>query len=342
MTSFNIYENCARLLFRDFPLDRVTIGAASPLAVHLVVIGFGTMGQQVALQAARIGHFANGRKLRITVVDKKADEVRAEFEAWYPQFGQVCDVTYIQALAGSAEVGEKLEPWAEEPDSLLTVAVCLDEDSRSLARAMGVAARLPAGRASVLVRMEEETGLASLLACDGACQGVLERVKAFGQIDRACALDTLLSDRQDAIARRLHEHYLALARMDPNKRADDESLKEWAQLPEAYKDANRHVADHVDVKLRAVGLPAGKDPGRDFTKDELDLLSRMEHARWLADRMLAGWRYAPGPKNERHKTNPNMIPWDQLDDVNREKDRQSVRDLRHWFERTEGKRTGVS
>jgi len=45
-----------------------------PRAVHLLVAGFGRMGQSVALHAAKIGHYANGEKLRITVIDKDAGE----------------------------------------------------------------------------------------------------------------------------------------------------------------------------------------------------------------------------------------------------------------------------
>ncbi len=328
---FNIYENCARQLFDDHPLDRAPIGPASPVTAHLVVVGFGKMGQSVALQAARIGHFANSRKLRVTVVDKRADEVRAGFLALYPQFGQVCDVNFIQASARSVEVNEKLVGWAGERECLLTVAVCLDDDSRSLTRALGVAEKLHDDNVAILVRMEEDIGLASLLVCEGACHALVRRVTAFGQINRVCALERLMSDRQDRIARRMHEAYLTVARHDPNKRPDDEALKDWDQLPESYKDANRHVADHLDVKLRAVGVTTGQSLTRDFTADEIEILSRMEHARWLAERLLAGWRHGPPPKDERRKTNPNIVPWEQLDEVNKEKDRETVRALRQWL-----------
>jgi len=328
---FNIFEDCARLLFEENPLDRVPIGKDSRLTVHLVVVGFGKMGQGVALQAARIGHFANGCPLRITVVDKKADEVRAGFLSLYPQFGAVCDLGFVQTMASSGEFGGMLVNWAEEPNTLLTVAVCLDNDSRSLTRALGLADKLKDHDVPVLARMEEDVGLASLLKCKEAGHASVRLVTAFGQINRACAIKRLLSERQDRIARRVHEDYLTVARADPNKRDDDEALRDWDDLPESYKDANRHVADHADVKLRAIGLPAGKAPAREFTADEIEVLSRMEHARWKTGRLLAGWRHAPPPKDERHKTNPNIVPWEELDEPNREKDRKAVCGLLRWY-----------
>ena len=43
----------ARLLLDEYPLDRDHIGPADGRTVHLVIIGFGKMGQSIALQAAR-------------------------------------------------------------------------------------------------------------------------------------------------------------------------------------------------------------------------------------------------------------------------------------------------
>lgn len=328
---FNIYENCARQLFEEHPLDRVPIGETSPLSVHLVIIGFGKMGQSVALQAARIGHFANGRKLRLTVVDHRARELREALLGGYPHFGQVCDLTFVRAEAGGATLNAKLNAWAVEPESLLSVVICLDNNSLSLTQALGVAEQVRGCDGAVLVRMEEDAGLASLLSCGATCHPAIRRIRAFGQIDRVCALEWITSDRQDRLARHLHSRYLEGARRDPAKQADDPALMGWVDLPESYRDANRRVADHAGVKLRAAGLAAGGAPARDFTDAETELLARMEHERWMADRLLAGWRYGPPPKSERHKTNPNMVPWGQLDEVNRDRDRQAVREMNWWL-----------
>jgi hypothetical protein len=211
------------------------------------------------------------------------------------------------------------------------VAVCLDDNSRGLTRALDLSEKLRHHEIAIHVRMEDDAGLASWLTCEGACRGWAGRISAFGQIDRASARDVLLSDHHDRIARRVHEYYLASARQSTHKAPDDAALQDWAQLPESYKEANRHVADHVDVKLRAVGMPAGLPPARAFTSDEVEIMSRMEHSRWMAERLLAGWEYAPPPKDERRKTNPNLVAWDLLDEENKEKDRMAVRKMPLWL-----------
>ena len=43
------------------------------------------------------------------------------------------------------------------------------------------------------------------------------------------------------------------------------------------------------------------------------MLARLEHDRWMAERRIANWRYASGPKDLVRRTNPNLVSWDQLD-----------------------------
>ena len=98
-------------------------------------------------------------------------------------------------------------------------------------------------------------------------------------------------------------------------------MRPWDQLSHDFRESNRQVADHVSIKLRAIGCTRTKPDGRlrqirdRFTnKEAIDLLAQMEHQRWCADRYLAGWQ--PGlVKDTRRKTNPNLVPWDELAQV---------------------------
>jgi hypothetical protein len=59
------------------------------------------------------------------------------------------------------------------------------------------------------------------------------------------------------------------------------------------------------------------------------MLARMEHARWNAERFLAGWSYAPGKKNVERKTSPWLVGWGELPEEIREYDREAVRNIPH-------------
>ena len=76
---FNTDENAARqlLLHEQWGLARTahrpelnTVPQAEGEVAHYFVVGFGWMGQTVALQMARLAHFANRKRLRLTLIDR--------------------------------------------------------------------------------------------------------------------------------------------------------------------------------------------------------------------------------------------------------------------------------
>lgn len=47
----------------------------------------------------------------------------------------------------------------------------------------------------------------------------------------------------------------------------------------------------------------------------------------MDDYTRAGWTYAPGEKQSHKKTHPSLIPWRELSEEEKEKDRDTVRSL---------------
>ena len=100
----------------------------------------------------------------------------------------------------------------------------------------------------------------------------------------------------------------------------------WEALPETYREANRASADHFDVKLRAVGrriAPKHTAVEAPLTSAELEVLARMEHSRWWADRSLDGWQFGETRDNAR-KLHPDMVPYADLSEPVRQLDRDNV------------------
>jgi hypothetical protein len=104
------------------------------------------------------------------------------------------------------------------------------------------------------------------------------------------------------------------------------SLGPWDELPEEFKESNRAQARQIGEKLAVIGcfmVPAF-DPTLDFTfdDDELLLLARLEHERWMQERIAQG--FEPGPA--RHgRVRPDLVPWERLSDEAREMNLQAVR-----------------
>lgn len=54
------------------------------------------------------------------------------------------------------------------------------------------------------------------------------------------------------------------------------------------------------------------------------MMARREHDRWVAERLLNGWR--PGPERDNiQRVHPNLVHWDKLDDELRKRDEDQVR-----------------
>ncbi len=324
---FNVYENSARQFHHDHPLDLGLRSENDPRAVHLVVLGFGQMGESVTLQAARIGHYANGRRLRITVVDRLAAQRERSLYGRYPKLSDVCDISFLELDADGPEFLDRAPELVDAEGSLGTVAVCFDDDGHSLSCALSLLSRLDGERASVMIRMASESGLASLLA-DASRSEWASRISAFGMLDKSCTRELLLNEELDVLARSVHDNYVQ-NRLDEGAGPDsDPALQPWELLDETYRTSNRHQADHIPVKLRAIGCHGVRadEPAAGvtaFSPEEVELLARMEHARYNAERFLEGWGWGP-ERDLTKRTNPYLTSWDQLPEEVKDYDRQAV------------------
>lgn len=333
---FNIYENSARFFLEDFPLDRGQITVADEKYVHLITVGFGQTGESVVLQAAKTGHYANGLKPRLTVIDLKADEQRSGFLGRYPQFGQVCDLEFVQGDIEAPEILDQIQRWTSDHNAVATVVVCLNGDSRSLLCALAVLSKLEPTRVPICVRMAENAGLATLLDQRHGAADWVTHVHAFGMTSITCTKRMILNEEQDNLAEAIHEDYCQKRIAEGKQPADDPALAPWQRLDPHFREANRAQADHILVKLRAIGCESspprpGQEPVVEFSDEKIEILSRMEHARWNAEKFLANW--TQGPRDLEQRTSPHLVDWAELPDDIKEYDREAVRNIPQLLER---------
>jgi hypothetical protein len=60
-----------------------------------------------------------------------------------------------------------------------------------------------------------------------------------------------------------------------------------------------------------------------LSEDQIEIMAVMEHRRWWADRSLNGWRFAE-ERDDINLLHPNMIPYADLSEADKQKDRDSV------------------
>jgi len=160
---FNVYEDSARVMLKEHPLDRDDISTEDRRDIHLIVAGFGQMGESIVLQAARIAHFANGNKLSITVIDKIADEKSKSFYGRYPQFDKACEISFLNGDIEDIEILDKICHWANDKKNITTAAVTFDNDAQSLSCVLNITSRLLDHPIPIAVRLADDNGLGLLL-----------------------------------------------------------------------------------------------------------------------------------------------------------------------------------
>jgi hypothetical protein len=148
----------------------------------------------------------------------------------------------------------------------------------------------------------------------------------------------LLGGTHETLARAIHEEYVRAQTAAGDTPQTNAALFPWDELPEHVKESNRRQADHVGAKLKAVGC--GLAPLTDwdaesfsFTPEEVDVMARLEHDRFVRERRSGGWTHVPGLKNLASQTGPDLVPWEALSEGVREKDRNAVRGLPRFLAR---------
>jgi voltage-gated potassium channel Kch len=322
----------ARMLFNDHPLDYKLIPKDSPLSVHLIVAGFGHMGESVALQAARIGHFANLKKINITIIDREATRKEPLFLRVYPEFRRAANLTFVNADLESKHFIDIVQEIISSPDTLASIAICINDNTKALSCGLAIHEHVKESGVPVYVRLDTNTGLAALLGDSVSETQPRHNLHAFGMLSEICKPEIIEQEKLDKLAEKVHEDY----REKYPSTCKDPSCFPWASLDISYRDSNRQQADHLYVKLRAINcLTAPKDEKLnhqsfvEFTQEELDILAPVEHARWCAERYIDGWKYAPGEKDLVKKTNRCLVDWSdrELKMKDRDKDYDAVKNI---------------
>ena len=138
-----------------------------------------------------------------------------------------------------------------------------------------------------------------------------------------------MSDRQEALARALHEAYVEQRLAAGDELGSTASLAAWNELPEEFRESSRRNARDVASILGSLGYQVRKArDGKEsrLTDEDIEAFAEEMHVRWVAEREAEGWRTGP----ERHdddRVHPDLVPWDRLPESRREIDRSLVRAL---------------
>jgi hypothetical protein len=319
---FNVYENSAREMFETSPPDRMGILVDSKKYVQIFIIGFGQAGEALALQTAFTGHYVNGLKPQIVIVDRLANEKIPNFLERHPSFTEFCNLEFLSLDANSPQLIQHLIGYLEDPNALNTIVLCFDNNVNNMLLGLQFESlKINADHTppEVFARTSESETFSTFS----------ENIKPYGLPSKVSSHEVIVRGNLDKKAKAIHNSYL-----NKRKEVDDFGAKDadadWANLSQEYKDSNRKVADHLGIKMRGIGceIVDKNDPRPSvvFSTEEIELLSELEHRRWSADRSLAGWTYGE-QKNSKTRKTPYLTNWHNLAEEVKDFDRNVVKSI---------------
>lgn len=340
---FSLHEMAARALIQQEAQTLLSLAAQLKQdRVHIVFFGFDSAAEMVAsvvLKSLWSAHFAAPR---LTVLAPDPAAAEAGFQARHREALAhpalwAADIAFMHFDWNTASVGAELlesVTGARGAPTALVVSTGADPEnihlSIALKRACNSGPRWPV---PIYMRETSQSEFSQIYAKGDETAALDAYLQAFGAhqaiATRARIIDGAL-DRGAAIA---HEHYhKGLGDKDTmSMRELQTAMKDWSAVLETYRAANRAVADSAMVKLWDAGWrPARKSAGEKGDTNPIvppDLMSKMaerEHDRWVAERLMSGWR--PGEvRNNDVMVHDKLTPWSALNEEDRAKDVTQVR-----------------
>lgn len=315
---FNVDEVAARKLVADQRKDAPS---------HVLVIGASVFGRALVVELAR--HWRATRSCSdvrpsVVLADRHASTAVAEICHRYQFVGETCalrphDGTLTQLL-GSAD-----------SRSPTTVFVCLDDDENCLRTALTADTLWHSGPHSVTVRLTQLAGFPEVFhGTEGdplldTNDGVL---RLFDVVDAACDPALIHDDLVERLARVVHDRYRR-AVLERGVQVGSPATAPWDHLPEVFRRSCRSQAEDIKEKLRRIGCTLAPrvvvgDTLR-LGEGTIEVLARMEHQRWMAEKLADGW--SRGPRDEAGRRHPDLVPWEELPTEEQDKNLKPMRDL---------------
>ena len=323
---FNTYQASAKLLFQKHPLYKgrekeISSPTANP--IHLVIIGFGKAGQNILVQAAKIGHFPNGKKLEVTIIDKRASKKLDQFKRRYRNIDKICNLNQSITLdIDSTETIDRMrELNRQHPISYITIS--LTDDHLDFVNGMLLFEELKNEEfkdIQIMVQMRNEIKLAKWINED---MNKYKNIFRFGNKESVASSDIIIGENLDKIAKEINNKYI-------KKNGKGNA---WNRLSLFYRASNRAQADHIDTKLTIFNLykKLASEVSKEDTvlnkeefnnmvlhSEQFENVAMAEHNRWCAFHYLNGWNTKqPNPDEERDdpqkKQHACLVPYEELD-----------------------------
>ena len=327
----NIFDQCAPDLYYrpNTPADK---------QMNVLFLGFGSLTQELLLQLSLTAHYGDLRTPRATVICNEDRRPDAEsFYHRYPNIEKIVDLQFIYRNPMGLVPDDWIKLQSEQQFCVCYSALTEDVNSILVAKRLmrlQTVASLP--HLNFVVCLNQQTWIADVIdddfdpiSRDKTRLPSAWPIEYFETLDNTITIDIVVNDALDRLARAIHDSYVSSQLQAGQTFLDNHSITQWPDLPPHKRLANQRAAAHLDVKLRVVGLSReqseqnGEPRPLSLPDEAIELLSKIEHRRWMADKYLCGYVYGP-ERDDARMQHPDLKPWEALSESDRDKDRHNI------------------
>lgn len=292
---FSPEETAARLFWKENCPYPLSLSADHQLKI--AVLGFGKLGEELITQGIQCNIFSPDQRIEYHIFGEDNG-----FTDTHPQLAEITDPIIFHD-----------SPWYKEQDLLQEcqmLIVAQQEDQLDLLQRL--VKRYP--RTLIHVFSAQPSGVAMLEKNTG--------LVGFDWKAKSMLLESICGTNIHYLAKKLNLRY---AHLYSGVAEDPKNLDtEWAKLDTFTRYSNISSANYHDVRMHMLD-------GQELTGKRLDLLGELEHIRWCRYHYLNNWKYgmptngkAKDPQNRIHSC---LVPYGNLSEAEKEKDRENVRML---------------
>ncbi|MBE6974007.1 MAG: hypothetical protein E7436_00725 [Ruminococcaceae bacterium] len=262
--------------------------------LKIVLIGFGKLGQELLLSGLQRNIFHPQQKIEYHIFGEEDG-----FSDVYWQLSQIDDPVIFHE-----------ESWAESRELLMEAGMIIVAQQEEQ---LGLLNRLQLALPNRMIHV---------LAAEINGAALMEQMICYDWKSEYMSVEHIMSTRLHELAKRLNLRY---AMLYSNVEEIDGNLEpEWDKLNTFTRYSNISAAEYQDVRARMVA-------GQEMTPELEDALGELEHIRWCRYHFLNNWSYGI-PANGKAKDGANrihklLIPYADLPESEKEKDRENVRYL---------------
>lgn len=292
-------ETSARLFWKEHFL--YPLAEKNDFQLNIVFLGFNKLGEELLLSGLQNNIFSPVQKITYHIF---GDGTR--FETTHTELASISDPVKFYK-----------EPWYLHQaliENAHMLIILTQEGQTSLLRELLFTTTLD----HIYVFASNKSSIRLL--------GEKERLSIYDWKTKVQQPELILTDNLFRLAKRINLRYAHIYSNVPETK--DAMEQEWMKLNAFTRYSNISCADYHEIRLKILEF-SGIQNKTDLPTDILELHSELEHIRWCRYHYLNNWKYGiptNGTRKDSHlRIHMDLIPYCELADVEKEKDRENIR-----------------